>query len=1398
MSEQELSDNLAIGKVYTPELDEKSEILKCIGVEEDAYHSEGFSTVVSDIKEVIYPIGIPSFQTGTPRDFLSFQQASWFLSEDGIAVAQLQLRPKAPEILSLTGTWVSCNNVIRLHIENTGLYGLKIAIDGICHAEKNGYLMTGLLSIFIRGMMQVETIKLNLSEETNPTPADSFIPAIQELRQKIDFEQTLPHEQKILSEPSESIGGVPIPMIFDAEIIPTLDGLDLPSMKGQLMLSLVEGLPDPTIRLLLTTEGLAVPGWSAWNTAIDENMQSVDTAAIAVQASSQVEQTLPNIPTSSTRILKERDVEVTAEHGRVHVAISPAGTLRQLVWQAKSNPDDPDETGMAYAEQGTIDLTIADECFSGAIYAQGVVMEGKKSASTFVAKLSGERQGGAFVKDIARFIGPRPFDGRWHDLRLGVLALRQKQGKVIGDFNGSGRIEGNITGQVADLVWQDPDGKTGQGFLSKTNSGLLVGLTWNADGASDLKSIVAVQVIPQGENKKKAEIPTPKSDAEARELKHLGYDLYTSGKYQEAADTLEKVVNYFSEREKLVTNPAAQVGYMLDQALPIQTLIVSANAAGDYKKLVDALALAIDIERRKGKGIGKTQDSYDFRSLQEQVEKNIEELSTHAETLALLAEGFERGFKTLFTGYIGISFEKALDKAGIKISGLCSDMPASQSGVIVGDVLTAVNGVPIAGINQQQVSTMLRGEIDSLVSIRVLRNGKTLEMEIVRSPLNNLTPQRRDEVAKSLVGLHDIAVQVRNIHLLEVEQFAQELPKTADVSVAFKTLIARISQRIETVREKRLATIAFAEQGLSESSTALNLLQRFVKQMQEVKENGGKLDVEATARFLKLDKDVEEFKCDPRTAELDKDILETSGYMISGFDQMALSSWGRLRLIKQASKFIDENIFEPSKTADAMVGLGQWLDSWRSKIATDAAKISSLDNSQSFYVNYVSTLLKMDLPEEALQASESARARAFADLLAASRQTDGEVSPGSLSKGIFSYSSAPPLSLQEIKDIATTQKGIIIEYFLLQGHSCLVEGYQEKDCLVIWRISSDQNTSDVSIEMLQVPVDIEQLNADINRLVELMAESLGDNETKRSEVAALLRRLNGKLIEPLEMNQLLPIDLEAKTLITIIPHGNLFSLPFAALLDGKDKYLVEKYALNYVTSLSLLKYLQANKANVRTTKQRRLLALVNPNPLPQSEECNDGNSKSLPRLLKTAEYFPNIASFYSPPEACKIYMGEEATDVALHEHAASVDVLYFATHAEVNVSDPLRSFIALAKTDQHDGYFRVPEVSELRLRADLVILAACETGRGKLSSDGINGLSRAFTHAGASSLLMSLWKVPEERTNTLMRGFHYYWLQEDQEKAVSLQKTQREFLKSEIYRSQPNLWSGFVLFGSPN
>lgn len=1017
-------------------------------------------------------------------------------------------------------------------------------------------------------------------------------------------------------------------------------------------------------------------------------------------------------------------------------------------------------------------------------------MGSRKAVRTFSAQLFGERQGSTFVKGVASFVGPRPFEGSWQDSSFGIFTLQQNQDRITGKLGEGIYVDGQIIDQVANVRYRDPEGHNGYGFFAKTDSNLLVGLFW-ADGISEPKSVVAVQAIPRAAGKSGAAIPGPQDDAEARELKFLGYDLYSAQKYQAAALILEKVVSYFSIREALTTVPSLQANYLLEQAIPLQFLVLSANAAGDYIKLVDALALAIDVYRRKGKSVNEARDSYDFLYLQEHVEKTIEDFDEYSGKMSLLAESFEKGGKLLSAGGIGIRLEEKLNKAGIKVLRVSPEMPASQVGVVGGDVIIAVDAISIAGMTHGQVCELLQGEIGSAVSIRILRRSKTLEVSgIVRTPLVAASSKRRHELIQSFSGLNSILSQLHDNCLSDIEQLQQALLSVPDVSMVFKLLSVRLYQSIEALQEKRLSAITLAEKGLAESLLAIDLFRRFIIQMQAVKESGANPDAEMMARLLRLDEEIEAFDHNPAIHEFDKYFFKSASSAIAAFDQAILSLLSRLRLVKQSAKFAEEGVFEPSQTAEAMIGLSQFLDNWRTKLATDAAKISSLDNSQSFYNTYISTLIRMGLSEEALQASEAARARAFADLLAERYQATGD---RDLSEDSFSYSSARPLSLKEIKQIVTVEKGTIIEYFLLPKHSHSAVEQAAEDFIAIWVMSPRVSTAEVSIRALQILVDLKALEADINRLVDLMAASL-DTEGKRLEVAGLLRRLHSLLIEPLEREQLLSISAEVQETITIIPHSHLFSVPFAALLDENNRYLVEKYALNHATSISVLKYLQHNQTNVKPLGQRHLLALVNPDPLPKSEE--DSDNRSLFPLLQTAKSFSKISDFYSSPEHCEVYRGAMATESLLRERAADADVLYFATHAEINANSPLSSFIALTKTTQHSGYFRASDASKLCLCAELVILAACETARGHLSSDGINGLSRAFTQAGASALLMSLWKVPEERTTLLMVGFHHHWLGKSQTKAIALQNTQKEFCKLENYRDQPNLWAGFILFGS--
>ena len=97
--------------------------------------------------------------------------------------------------------------------------------------------------------------------------------------------------------------------------------------------------------------------------------------------------------------------------------------------------------------------------------------------------------------------------------------------------------------------------------------------------------------------------------------------------------------------------------------------------------------------------------------------------------------------------------------------------------------------------------------------------------------------------------------------------------------------------------------------------------------------------------------------------------------------------------------------------------------------------------------------------------------------------------------------------------------------------------------------------------------------------------------------------------------------------------------------------------------------------------------------------------------------------------------------------------------------------------------------------------SACETGVGEVKNgEGVYGLGRAFQHAGARTIMMSLWKVPDKETSELMSGFYKNWLS-GQTKQEALRQSTLKVLnacRSKYGTAHPLLWGGFVMVGDPN
>ncbi len=283
-------------------------------------------------------------------------------------------------------------------------------------------------------------------------------------------------------------------------------------------------------------------------------------------------------------------------------------------------------------------------------------------------------------------------------------------------------------------------------------------------------------------------------------------------------------------------------------------------------------------------------------------------------------------------------------------------------------------------------------------------------------------------------------------------------------------------------------------------------------------------------------------------------------------------------------------------------------------------------------------------------------------------------------------------------------------------------------------------------------------------------------------------------------------QLQGRTSMIIVPDGPLWELPFQALQPGPNRYLIEDSAIAYAPSLTALR--EMNKLRQRkkdSTDSLTLLAFANPALGKQTIT----RVKSVPmdeklEPLPEAERQVNaIKQIYGAPNT-KVYLGAEAREERAKAEAGSYRILHFATHGILNDSSPMYSQLLLAQAEadtREDGLLEAWEIMKLNLKADLVVLSACDTARGRVGAgEGMIGLSWAFFVAGSPTSVLSQWKVDAASTTELMMEFHRQ-LKAQMTNSVgsfsaarALREADLKLLRSERYR-HPFYWAGFVVTG---
>jgi CHAT domain-containing protein len=287
---------------------------------------------------------------------------------------------------------------------------------------------------------------------------------------------------------------------------------------------------------------------------------------------------------------------------------------------------------------------------------------------------------------------------------------------------------------------------------------------------------------------------------------------------------------------------------------------------------------------------------------------------------------------------------------------------------------------------------------------------------------------------------------------------------------------------------------------------------------------------------------------------------------------------------------------------------------------------------------------------------------------------------------------------------------------------------------------------------------------------------------------------------------------EAKQLI-ISPDGPLWELPFGALPVTEEastsEYMGLKTPVVYAQSLALYKH--SRDAAAGSVKTGKTQAVVLGNPL---FSVNPGTSDQSDRIRSEREYLYGA----SPPsqlpgatiEAQRIaglyrttpLVDKSATEAALRRVIEQADVVHLATHGKYDQRRVMSSGILLANgtesrevDNNDDGVLQAWEIySQLKLKAELLVLSACESGRGEnVQGEGIVGLTRALQYAGAHSVVASQWLVNDSSAQKLMITFHELLLQ-NKPKHQALQQAMR-LVNSDPATKHPYYWASFILLG---
>ncbi len=351
-------------------------------------------------------------------------------------------------------------------------------------------------------------------------------------------------------------------------------------------------------------------------------------------------------------------------------------------------------------------------------------------------------------------------------------------------------------------------------------------------------------------------------------------------------------------------------------------------------------------------------------------------------------------------------------------------------------------------------------------------------------------------------------------------------------------------------------------------------------------------------------------------------------------------------------------------------------------------------------------------------------------------------------------------SLSQLRELVPDASTVVLAYAAVEDRTWLFE-----------ITSGGASSSSPGLTVHRLAIDNDTLSKRVHHLRDSLANRSLDFSTEA-------RGLYAELLQPADA------ALRRARRVVIIPDGVLWDLPFQVLQApaAPHPYVIERSIVEYAPSLTFLWEARHNRTTAPREGLRDLLAVGN------------AQFEQEPRAL---------AALYGPRKTT-LLIGAAASEQRVKTDAGRYRVLHFATHGLLDDRDPMYSAVLLAppalKGDADDGRLEAREMMDVHLNADLVVLSACDTARGRYGAgEGLLGLSWAMLIAGSRDVVVSQWKVDASSTAQLMIAFHRGLVHQGaagqaNDIGAALQRAAREVMRDPRYR-HPFYWAAFRTVG---